>query len=574
MRPVICFGLLAGFALVGGRWEEPNSPLAPGARAADMPRSAEAEAEIAFNERILKEAGIVPDGPGLLAYFRARVVRDEDLERLKIAVRRLGDDNFELREKASQELLAAGRMALPLLRPALTDPDPERVRRAETCIEDIERFPFATVVTAAAQLISTRPPPGAAEALLASLPWIDDEALREAIHSALSATGVQDGKVVQVLVTAASDKEAVRRAAAAHVLGGAGPEQRRQALRLLADADVSVRFYAACSLLRGGEGGAVPALLAQLTEAPLPLAWRAEDLLCRLAGEKMPSISPGNWDEASRRKCRDGWEAWWKENQGKVNLARVNVEDSYLGLNLIAELDGAARAGGAGRIWECGPDGKLRWEIANVPRSIDAQVLRGGRILVAEHGQSRVTERDREGKIQWEQKVTNQPVCAQRMPNGNTFIVTYNELLEVTPDNKIVYSHKRLNGMIYHGQKLRNGNMVFVQSNNQVVELDSSGKEIRSVPVGNTGGWASVEKLPNGHYLVALYSGGRVVEVDDMGKELWQCTVQSPGHATRLRNGNTLVASIEGRKVFEINRSGTVVWQQATQGRPFHAYRR
>jgi len=409
--------------------------------------------------------------------------------------------------------------------------------------------------------------------MLACLPWVEDEAVREALHGALAVTGLRDGKVSQSIIAASNDKEAVRRAAAAHVLGRAGPEQRKHALRLLADADVEVRFYAALSLLRSGEATAVPTLMGHLTDAPLPLAWRAEDMLCRIAGEKMPTVNPGNWDEPSRRKCRDEWEAWWRENQSKVNLGLVNSEDAYLGLNVIAELDGAARGAGNGRIWECGPDGKPRWEITNVARSIDAQVLPGSRVLVAEHGPLRVTERDRAGKILWEQKVDNQPVCIQRLSNGNTFIVTYTEILEVTPGHKVVYSHKRP-GMIYHGQKLRNGNIVYVQSNNQIVEMDTSGKEVRSVTVGNTGGWASVERLLNGHYLVALYSAGKVVEVDDRGKVLWECSVVSPGHATRLRSGNTLVASIEGRKVVEVNRAGTVVWEQRTQGRPFHVHRR
>ncbi len=317
----------------------------------------------------------------------------------------------------------------------------------------------------------------------------------------------------------------------------------------------------------------MPVLMEQLTAAPLPTAWRAEDMLCRMAGNKMPAASPGNWDEPSRRKCREAWEAWWKQQQGKINLAQVNYEDTDLGLNVVAELDGGGGRGG-GRIWECGKDGKQRWQITNVTRSIDARVLAGGRVLVAEHGSSRVTERDRDGKVLWEQKVASQPVSVQRLSNGNTFIVTYNELLEVTPANQVVFSHKRTGAMIYHGEKLRNGNMVYVLSNNQVVELEPSGKELRTVPVGVTGGWASVEKLASGHYLVALYSSSKVVEVDDMGKVLWECTANRPGHATRLRNGNTLVASIEGRQVLEINRAGSVVWEQKTQGRPFHVHRR
>ena len=128
--------------------------------------------------------------------------------------------------------------------------------------------------------------------------------------------------------------------------------------------------------------------------------------------------------------------------------------------------------------------------------------------------------------------------------------------------------------MVFHGQKLRNGHVVYVTGNNRVIELDSGGKEVVSIAVANTGGWASAERLSNGHYLVALYSSSKVVEVDRTGKVFWEVSVPSPGHATRLRNGHTLVASIEGRAVFEYDRSGKQVWKQATQGRPFHVRRR
>src|SRR5207237_3179595 len=137
----------------------------------------------------------------------------------------------------------------------------------------------------------------------------------------------------------------------------------------------------------------------------------------------------------------------------------------------------------------------------NASRPIDARLLPGGRVLVAEHGANRVTERDRKGNILWEHRVNSQPVVCQRLPNGNTFIATYQELLEVKPDKTQLYSHKTTNGMIYHAEKMRDGHMVYVTSGNAVIELDAEGKQVRTVSTaqaGNTGGWASAEKLANG----------------------------------------------------------------------------
>src|SRR5262249_37550656 len=161
--------------------------------------------------------------------------------------------------------------------------------------------------------------------------------------------------------------------------------------------------------------------------------------------------------------------------------------------------------------------------------------LPGGRVLVAEHGANRVTERDRKGNILWQHGLTSQPVSCQRLPNGNTFIATYQELLEVTPDNKVVYRYPTGNGMIYQAEKLRDGRFVYVSSGSALFELEDDGKVARQLnlgAIGNTSGWSSVERLPSGNYLVALYSNNKVVEVDAACKVVWQCNAANPGHAT------------------------------------------
>ena len=121
----------------------------------------------------------------------------------------------------------------------------------------------------------------------------------------------------------------------------------------------------------------------------------------------------------------------------------------------------------------------------------------------------------------------------------------------------------------------RNGRIVYAHGSNGVVELDAAtGKEIHTISIDGTGGWAGVEKLRNGHYLVARYGGNRVTEIDASGKQYWDVQVTTPGYATRLPNGNTLVCSIGGLFVVEYDRAGKEVWRQQTKGRPFRVHRR
>jgi hypothetical protein len=373
-------------------------------------------------------------------------------------------------------------------------------------------------------------------------------------------------------VTAAlADKIAIRRAAAAHVLGRSPrADERRPLARLLADPDPRVRYEAAAAVVVAGDKAGVPVLVALLSEAPLPYAWQAEQALYRIAGEQAPEASLGSGDDAARRKCRDTWEGWWKERGGRIDLARLAKEEPLRGLTLVCEYDGAP---GGGRVWEFDKGGAKLWEVTGLQGPNDVQVLPGGRVLVAERNGNQVTERDRQGKVLWRHPTPgSSPIACQRLPSGNTLIVNWNELLEVTPGHQTLHTRRERHGL-RHAVRLPNGHVVYVAANGKVVELDSHWDEVRSVmPAAHGAGagyWASVEMLPNGRFLLALGSSGRVVEVDGSGKIEWECSAPAPVFATRLRNGNTLVASFDGRCLIEVNRDGTEVRRQALQGRPF-----
>jgi hypothetical protein len=539
-----------------------------GARAAEAP-----DPELAQAEKVLQDAKVGLEGPALLQFFRDRTLSDESKRKLAETVKLLGDDSYAVRERASEELIRAGRPAAPFLRAALDDPDLEIARRARRCLDEVTANPETTLASAAARLLAVKKPDGAVEALLDYAPFLDDESVEEAVLEALARLGLKGGKADAALVKALKDKEPLKRAAAAFAVGQAEAEQARLVAALLSDADARVRFRAAAARVKAADRAAVPVLAALLADGPFATACHAEDLLFRVGGEKSPAVSlPA--DAEGRRKARAAWEAWWKEHEAKLDLAKVNFEEAMQGLNLIVVCDGGK--GGGGRVWECRADGKARWEVTGVNCPADAQVLPGGRLLVAEYQGNQVVERDRDGKVLWSHKVTRFATSCQRLPNGNTFIATYGELLEVTPKGDTVYSHKVQGGWgeIYRAQKLRNGHILFVCGANKVIELDEAGKEVRSVTVpGQVNPWGGVEALPGGRYLVALYGAGKVVEIDGDGKVHWEVKVPSASSAQRLPNGHTLVSSMDAQQVVEFDRDGKEVWKQAAGGRPFRVRR-
>jgi hypothetical protein len=525
---------------------------------------------LASDEKLLRDAGLGTDAGALLDFFRKRTLTEADRDRLTATVRLLGDKSFRARERASAELISAGRAALPFLRPAQLDPDREVARRASRCIEEIERGSSMSLAEAAARLLVARKPPRVIEVLLAFLPWADQESVEEEVHHTLLALGMQAGKPIPALTAALADPDPARRAAAAFVVGQAkDADQRRAAARLLTDREARVRFQAAVGLVAAGDKSAMPTLVALLDEGPLPLAQRAEEQLYRIARDQAPSATLGKTDAASRRRCRDEWEAWWRTNADKLDLARVNRDQRLLGLTLVCE----AHLPDGGRVFECAADGIPRW-VVKVQNPIDACALPNGRVLISDCHGGRVVEMDQQGKVTWTHKIES-PIGCQRLANGNTFINTYTQVTEVTRDGKPVYTHT-LPGSCYYARKLRDGHFVCVDNLGTVFELDSAGKQVHRVALGNQMGqsWAGVEMLLNGHLLVSLGGSHKVVETDWSGKVYWERSVHNPNSATRLPNGHTLVASHDDACVYEFDRSGKQVWQRKLEGHPFRVRRR
>ena len=201
-----------------------------------------------------------------------------------------------------------------------------------------------------------------------------------------------------------------------------------------------------------------------------------------------------------------------------------------------------------------------------------------GRVLVAEHNIPRVCEYDLQGHERWQHRLQHgNPIACQRLPNGNTFIATYNNVLEVTRDNKELYLHSPNfgQGPIFSAQKLRNGQIVCLSAHGRLLKIDSvTGKLIANLRVNTNGGWCGVEALEGGRFLIAATNQNKVFEIDAAGKTVWQADVPGASHATRLTNGNTLVACMTTSRVVEIDRAGATLLTIRTQGRPFHVQRR
>jgi hypothetical protein len=530
-------------------------------------------AEMTPDERILTDNNVPTDGPGLLAFVRGLVLDEKSEARLKALVKQLGDDDFDKREEATRLLVAAGAPARPFLQEGLKESDPELVGRARKCLQQIDRGLPALVTSAAVRVLALRKPDGAAEALLNYLPVAEEESVAEEVRLALAALALHDGKPDPVLVAALADKLPAKRAAAGAALGRANAADQRDAVKkLLQDAEPIVRLRVG-QALAARDKDALPVLIA-LLDNPRLTAYdlgAIEDVLYRLADDKAPTVLPG-MDEAGRRNFRQAWEAWWKENGAKIEIAKLEEAARTRNFTLIVLLD-------KGAVADLDDGNKTRWQIDELRLPLDAQFLPGERVLIAEHDGGRVSERNRKGEVLWERKI-DMPVVAQRLPNGNTFIATRSQLMELDPKKEnVVFNHFPNPGeLIMRAQKLRNGDIALVVSDGgaatRFVRLDPKGREMKSFPVNVRTSGGRIDVLPNGHVIVPENMNGRVVELDADGKTVWEVAIDRPIMALRLTNGNTLVTSMsEAVGAVEFDRAGKQVWQYKSDTRVTRAIR-
>src|SRR3954447_25983439 len=83
------------------------------------------------DEALLKEAKLATDAGSLVEFFRKRVLPDNDSGKVKDLIKKLGDDRFAVREKASSELISLGPGILKPLRENVGNPDYEIAYRVK-----------------------------------------------------------------------------------------------------------------------------------------------------------------------------------------------------------------------------------------------------------------------------------------------------------------------------------------------------------------------------------------------------------------------------------------------------------
>ncbi len=495
---------------------------------------------------------LASEGPELLGELTRRTLTEEQMSRAQALIEKLGDDAFETRQQAEVELKKMGAMIIPLLRQALKHRDLEVRNRAKECLSVIEGDKTVPLSPVTARLLALRKPKGAAEALLAYLPFAEDDTLLDELQIALNMVAYPSGKAHPLIVKSLNDKNPVRRAAAATALcNGPMGDYLPLILRLLKDKDANVRLKVALALAGAREPTAVPTLIALVGELPPEGSSAAEEYLMKLARDNGPKGMPDGESADILKKRSVAWEKWWNDNRSHVAMVdrfTPVIRERFLNHTLLIQANN-------NQIEERDKDNKVLWTMTGLFNPWDAQVLPGKKVLITEYNGQRVTERTFDGKIVWEKKVPSWPMSAERLKNGQTFIVCRNLLLLVDRGGRELLKIERPHDLM-SARRLANGHMIVVTSNREIIRLDRTGKELKKATVPEVY-YNQNEILNNGNVIIPLGWKGELKEYNGDGKEVWSARAPQPIHAVRLPNGNTLVASQNWPyKTYELDKAG------------------
>ncbi len=250
-----------------------------------------------------------------------------------------------------------------------------------------------------------------------------------------------------------------------------------------------------------------------------------------------------------------------------VSKIERDVSFSKLGNTLIAEFS-------AKRVLEVDKYGKEVWTLSLRGSPICAQRLPDGSTFVAMH-QGKVAIYDRDGKAVWELAGGRDCLFAAVLKNGNVLVSnsTPGTVTEYDRKKKVVWQVKGFKGASTC-QRLASGNTLISQSSaKRVVEVDRKGKVVWKLE--KQGLIYCAQRLPGGNTLVCSHSPPEVREVDPKGKVVWKCPTKlvGPISAVRLMNGHTLITTYSGNRVLEVDRKGKLVWEKKGLKSPWMAVR-
>lgn len=528
-----------------------------------------------FKPARLAKAPLLPG----MEYLKNRTPTVLQANAMRQAVAELGDADFRVREKAVAQLCSAGEPAIPFLRAVENSDDAEVRLRARLCLKEIDRRQIPDGTLAAIRVIAWNASEANIEPAMRQLidyaPVVESQEVEDLLLKAIAFLTVRAGGI-DALMEAADGADAPASRGSIHWVRGKIGELPVGECLGCDDPSPLVRLRGAQGMVAAEVRDGVDRLIRLIPNVEPNYLREIEDSLLAIGGESAPTVS---LTTANRAKARDAWSKWFAKNGGRIDLASLRREQPYQGIVTIGE-NGlfVNKKLQSSKVWQRGRDGSVRWTIDNFQGVSACDLLRNGNVVVGEQRVRRVVERDPGGADRWQHPVVGNVTKIKRLANGNTFIATTNQFLEVASDQRVVASHSLQGTYVYAADLTDDGKIAAITSHGQLVEFDAAtGAASRTIPVKfQLSGLIGLHAYAKNRYLVALpyINQGQVVEYDDKGNVLWKKDFKGVHRVLKLPTGNVLVASSQDRRVAELDREGRIVWEHKCDGVPMslHAH--
>ena len=249
---------------------------------------------------------------------------------------------------------------------------------------------------------------------------------------------------------------------------------------------------------------------------------------------------------------------WLEANKGKIQLIKSTTSKLSNPILLVENMNPEKKSG---RVLLMGEKGGILWEINNLNSPNDAK-FNQGRVLISEAGNNRVTERDIRGNVLWEKQIQN-PFYVQKTSNGNIFIAARNEILELDSKGKEIFKHSVSGQTILAARKSGPTEYHVLQYSGNLVKINSKGSELSKViiPFPTNFGLNGATLLADGKILVSIPTINKIMEFSDRGNLLHEYDSTAPGIATRNMDGTILASNLQANKLVKIRRDGKVLWE-------------
>jgi len=225
------------------------------------------------------------------------------------------------------------------------------------------------------------------------------------------------------------------------------------------------------------------------------------------------------------------------------------------------------------------PSGRVLWSIPN-DQGHDVQPLPGGGVLITTGRGAKVAEYGPNRLERWSLSAVHglkQPICAQRLENGNTLVsdTQLAKVLEFNPSGKIVweYTHAEFKpGSLRCARRAAQGTTLIAnERTSTITEVDTAGKIVWQwqAPNPETRKTYQALRLPDGTTAVSISEPGELLFVNRQGT-----VVRSIGNGVDptsgvkfgwvsgvwpMSDGSVFVADYTGRRIAEFNAKGELV---------------